>query len=91
MDQKIVDLYDEYNQGSLDRREFLKKLAVYAGSMAAAAALLPLIEKNYAQAEVVPKDDPRLNAAHIQYPGATGEVRAYVARPKGDQNYPGWS
>jgi carboxymethylenebutenolidase len=89
MDQKIVDLYDEYNQGSLDRREFLKKLAVYAGSLAAAAALLPLIEKNHAQAAVVPKDDPRLKAAQIQYSGATGEVRAYVARPKGEAKLPG--
>jgi carboxymethylenebutenolidase len=89
MDQKIIDLYDEYNQGSLDRREFLKKLAVYAGSMAAAVAMLPLIEKKYAQAEVVPKDDPRLNATYIQYSGATGEIRAYEARPKGDAKLPG--
>jgi hypothetical protein len=26
MDQKIIDLYDEYIHGLLDRREFLKKL-----------------------------------------------------------------
>ncbi len=89
MDQKIGDLYEEYKQGSLDRREFLKKLAVYAGSMASAVALLPLIEKNHAQAEIVPKDDPRLNTAHIQYPGATDEVRAYFARPKGNAKMPG--
>jgi carboxymethylenebutenolidase len=89
MDQKIIDLYDEYNQGLMDRRQFLKKLAVYAGSVAVAAALLPLIEKNHAQAEVVPKDDPRINASHIQYPAATGEVRAYLARPKGDAKLPG--
>ena len=89
MDQKIIDLYDEYNKGLMDRRQFLKKLAVYAGSVAAAAALLPLIEKNHAQAEVVPKDDPRLTASHIQYSGATGEIRAYLARPKGDAKLPG--
>ncbi len=89
MDQKIGDLCDKYHQGSLDRREFLKRLALYCGSMAAAAALLPSIEKNYAQAEIVPKDDPRLNMAHIQYTGATGGVRAYMARPKGDAKQPG--
>ncbi len=89
MDQKIMDLYNEYKCGLWDRREFLKKLSVCAGSIAAAAALLPFIEKNYAQAEVVPKDDSRLQTAHIQYSGATGEVRAYMARPKGDAKLPG--
>jgi carboxymethylenebutenolidase len=89
MDQNIIDLYDENNQGSLDRREFLKTLSVYAGSMVAASALLPLIEKNHAQAQIVAKDDPRLSASPIQYSGATGEVRAYIARPKGDVKLPG--
>jgi hypothetical protein len=32
MDKKIIDLYDEYIHESLDRREFLKKLAILAGS-----------------------------------------------------------
>jgi len=89
MDQKIVDLYDEYTHGLLDRREFLKKLAVLAGGIAAADALLPLLELNYAQAEVVPKDDPRFKAGYIKYPGVTGEVRAHFARPKGDAKLPG--
>ncbi|MDH5468757.1 MAG: dienelactone hydrolase family protein [Candidatus Aminicenantes bacterium] len=89
MDQKFLDLYDDYANGSLDRREFLKKLAVLAGSTAAAIALLPLIENNYAQAQVVPKDDPRLHVENIKYPGETGEVRAHLARPKGDLKLPG--
>jgi carboxymethylenebutenolidase len=89
MDQKIIDLYDEYTHGLLDRREFLKKLVVLAGGMAAAHALLPLLELNYAQAEVVPKDDPRLKTGYINYPGVTGEVRAHFARPKGDAKLPG--
>ena len=89
MDQKYLDLYDDYAKGSLDRREFLKKLAVLAGSTAAAIALLPLIENKYAQAQVVPKDDPRLHVENIKYPGETGEVRAHLARPKGDAKLPG--
>ena len=89
MDRKIIDLYDEYTRELVDRREFLKKLAVLAGGTAAASALLPLLEKNYARAEVVPKGDPRLITDHITYPGATGEVRANLARPKGDARLPG--
>jgi len=89
MDQKIIDLYDDYTHRLLDRREFLKKLAVLAGGTAAAIALLPLIENKYAQAQVVPKDDPRLYVENIKYPGETGDVLAHFAKPKGDKKLPG--
>lgn len=89
MDQEFIDLYDDYAHGSLDRREFLKKLAVLAGGTAAAIALLPLVENKYAQAQVVPEDDPRLHVESIKYPGETGEVLAHFARPKGDAKRPG--
>src|SRR3989304_1069718 len=89
MDQKIIDLYDEYTHGLLDRREFLKKLSMLAGGTAAAIALLPLLEKSHGKAEVVPKNDSRLYTDYIKYPGAIGEVRAYLARPKGDGKLPG--
>jgi carboxymethylenebutenolidase len=89
MDQEIIDLYDEYPHELIDRREFLRKLSVIVGSTAAAIALLPLIENNNAKAEVVPKDDPRLYTDHMKYSGATGEVLAYLAKPKGDEKIPG--
>ena len=89
MDRKVVDLFNEYTHGLLDRREFLKRLSILVGSFAAAQALLPLLEDNHARAEVVPKDDPRLQTDNIKYPGATGDVRAYFARPKGDERLPG--
>ncbi|MEE9502262.1 MAG: dienelactone hydrolase family protein, partial [Candidatus Aminicenantaceae bacterium] len=89
MDPKIIDLYEEYTNGVLNRREFLKKLAKLAGGTAAALVLLPLIENNYARAQVVSKDDPRLHVENIKYPGETGDVRAHLARPKGDAKLPG--
>jgi len=89
MNQKIFDLFNEYTNGSLDRREFLKKLTVLAGSTAAAVTLLPLIEHHYAQAQVVPKDDTLLYVENIKYPGETGDVRAHLARPKGETKRPG--
>jgi carboxymethylenebutenolidase len=89
MDQKIIDLYEKYTRESLDRREFLRRLAIVAGSTAAANALLVLLENNDAKAQVVPKDDPRIQAEHIMYPGATGEVRAYFARTKGNEKLSG--
>ncbi len=89
MDEKILDLYREYADGGLDRRQFLKRLAALAGGMAAAFALLPLLEENLVYAQVIPADDSRLDAGHIKYPAETGEMRAYSARPKGDARHPG--
>lgn len=89
MHQEVVDLYEKYSQGSLDRREFLKRLALVAGSAAAASAFLPLLERNAAIAQVVPKDDARLVVEYMKYAGETGEVRANFVRPKGDAKLPG--
>ena len=88
MDQKIIDLYDEYTHAPLERRVFLARLAGFTGSAAAALALVPLIESNYARAAIVPADDPRLETGRITYAGATGDIKAYIARPKGAAKLP---
>ena len=89
MDPKIIDLYDAYLHQSLNRRTFLNKLAVLAGGTTAAFALLPLLERNHARAEIIAKDDRRLHTEYVRYPGDTSEMRAYLARPKGDEKLPG--
>jgi carboxymethylenebutenolidase len=83
MDQRFIELYDEYTHAPLDRRVFLARLARLAGGVAPAAALMPLLESNYARAAMVPADDQRLETSRITYPGAGGEIQAYMARPKG--------
>jgi len=88
MNPEFVDLYATYSDGSLDRREFLKKLALVAGSAAAANALLPLLERGSAMAQITAKDDARLTVEKLNYAGETGDVRAYLARPKGDAKLP---
>lgn len=82
MDQRFIDLYDEYTHAPLERRVFLTRLAMLAGGVAAAEALVPLLESNYALAVMVPIDDQRLETSRITYPGAGGAVKAYMARPK---------
>ena len=89
MVKKMIDLYNEYTHQLLDRRKFLGRLSVLTGSIAGATALLSLLENNHAHAEAAPKDDPRLYTNRMKYPGATGEVVAYLARPKGDEKIPG--
>ena len=82
MDQKIIRLYDRFTHGGMDRRRFLERLATLAGGAAAASALLPMLECNYAKAALVPADDPRIATQAIRFPGATGEVKGYLATPK---------
>lgn len=86
MDQRIINLYDEYTHKPLSRNEFLKRLALLTGSTAAAMAILPLIEVNQAHAAVTPDDD--LFTERISYPGVNNTtMQAYVARPKDDKKY----
>ncbi|MBB5517517.1 dienelactone hydrolase family protein [Amphiplicatus metriothermophilus] len=59
--QAIIDLYDAFTHGALDRRAFLERLAGLAGGAAAASALLPMLTNDYARAAIVPEDDPRLD------------------------------
>jgi carboxymethylenebutenolidase len=80
--QEIIDLYDEYTHAPLQRRVFLQRLAALAGSTAAATAILPYIETNRAQAAIVAPNDARIEGSRITYPGSSGAVKAYLARPK---------
>jgi len=86
MDQRIINLYDEYTHKPLSRNEFLKKLSLLAGSTAAAMTILPMLEVNYAHAAVTPDED--LFTERITYPGINGAMQAYVARPKEEKKYP---
>ncbi len=79
--QEIIQAYDEYTHLTLDRRGFMEKLTKLAGSGAAAAAIVPLLASNYAKAEIVPPDDPRLKIENVTYPGPAGEVKGYLAMP----------
>ena len=83
IDQNVIDLFDDYTHSRLDRRVFLEKLATLTGSVAAAMAVLPMLGPNYAIAAAVPADDSRLETKTITYKGATGDVKAYQAKPKG--------
>jgi len=88
VDGRVIDLYNEYIHTSLSRHAFIARLTRIVGSAAAAAAVLPLIEPNYARGQQVQDSDPRLQAGHVTYPGLTGKVRAYQARPKGTGKLP---
>jgi carboxymethylenebutenolidase len=82
MDQRIINLYDRFTHGGMSRRDFLDRLAELAGSAAAGAALLPLLQNDYAQAAIVPPDDARLATERLAYDSPKGKISGYLARPK---------
>jgi len=76
MNKEITNLYDDYRKGRTDRREFLRKLAMVAGSSAAAVALLPALEDNSIRAATGLQDNSDLVTEFIKYHGETGDMRA---------------
>lgn len=89
MDQRIINLFDEYTHKPLSREEFIRRLTILTGSTAAALAVLPLLEVNYAHAATIPLQDDRLITEYINYPADDVTMRAYVARPKQNGVYGG--
>src|SRR3977135_2021421 len=82
MDQKIITLYDRFTHGGMSRRDFLDRLAELAGSAAAATALLPILQNDYAKAAIVPPDDGRLVAERVSYESPKGKINGYLVRAK---------
>lgn len=86
MDQRIINLYDEYTHKPLTRQEFMRRLILLTGGLAAATSILPLLEVNYANAAIT-KDD-ELFTQRVTYKGVNDiNMQTYVARPKKENKY----
>jgi carboxymethylenebutenolidase len=82
LDQRIIDLYDDFTHGGMTRRGFLDRLTELAGSAAVASAMLPLLQNNYAQAAIVADNDARLATERVSYDSPKGRINGYLARGK---------
>jgi carboxymethylenebutenolidase len=81
VDQRIIDLYDVYTHGGMSRRLFLDRLAILAGSTAAASAVLSVLSNDYAKAQKVPENDARIATETVDIPGVQN-LKGYLVRPK---------
>ncbi len=82
MNQEIINLFDEYTHKPLTRSDFMTRLAKLAGGTAAAIAILPLLEVNYANAMTIAEDDEDIINEDITYEGDGSIMKAYLAKPK---------
>ena len=80
---ELLELYDGYAHGKINRREFLDRAALFTFGGLTASALLAALSPNYALAEQVKFTDPDIVADYITYPSpkGNGTVRGYLVRP----------
>lgn len=88
IDREIIQLYDQFTHGAMDRRAFMERLTRLAGSTAAAAAMLPLLQNDYARAETVKPDDPRLVSSEVAVPESDAGLKGYLVGAKGGEKRP---
>jgi carboxymethylenebutenolidase len=82
-DQRVLDLYDRYAHGLINRRQFLERAAAYTASGLSASALLGSLSPNYALARQVDPNDDSIEARYENYssPNGAGPMRGYLAAP----------
>ena len=81
--QELLNIFDLYVHGDIDRRGFLDRAQKFAVGGVTAAMLLDSLVPNYAWAQQVPANDPRIKTerATVPSPDGNGEIKGLLARP----------
>lgn len=81
--QELLNLFDKYVHGDIERRDFLEGAKRFAVGGVTVAALYESLKPNYAWAQQVTKDDPRIQAevVSIESPLGNGNIKGVFARP----------
>jgi len=81
--QELLNLFDRYVHGDIDRRGFLDGAQKFATGGLTATAIWESLRPNFAWAEQVPKDDSRIKTEFVTIPSplGNGTIKAYLARP----------
>lgn len=91
IDQRVIDLYDEYCHGKIDRREFLARAATITIGGVSALWMAQAMFPRYAEAQTISFTDERIRATYVEYPspgGTSGMMRGYLVQPTGDGPFP---
>ena len=81
--QELLDLFDRYVHGDIDRRNFLEGAKKFAVGGMTATAIWESLRPNYAWAQQVPKDDKRIKTEYVTVPSpeGNGSIKGYLAQP----------
>ncbi len=88
--QELLDLFDLYVHGDIDRRAFMDRAGKFAVGGLTTAAIFETLKPNYAWAQQVPKDDKRIVADYqtVPSPQGNGSIKGYFVRPATAGKYP---
>lgn len=88
---EVLELFDGYVHGRVSRREFLDRVAIHAVGGVTALGFLEMLSPNFAWAEQVKKDDPRIKTQSLSYAAkaGSGDMRGYLATPARAGKAPG--
>lgn len=80
---EVLRLFDQYVHNVIDRHAFLAGAAPFAVGGVTAASLLEALRPRFAEAQHVPKEDPRLHGETVEFasPQGYGKGRGYLVRP----------
>src|SRR5205085_3670715 len=81
--QEVLNLFDRYVHGGIDRRQFVEKASKYAVGGMTAAAMLEALRPNFLLGEQIPASDARIKGeeATVQSPQGNGTIKGYFVRP----------
>ena len=81
--QELLNLFDLYVHGEINRRAFLDGAQKFAVGGVTATALFEMLRPNYAWAVQVPPDDKRIKteSVTVQSPQGNGSIKGLLARP----------
>lgn len=81
--QELLNLFDTYVHGGIDRRAFLEGAQKFATGGVTAMMLWESLRPNYAWAQQVPKDDSRIKIETITVPSPKGNtnIKGYFVQP----------
>lgn len=91
--QELLNLFDTYVHGEIDRREFLARAQKFAVGGMTAMAIWESLRPNYAWAQQVAKDDSRIKTEVVTVPSPQGNmnIKGYLVHPVGktETKHPG--
>tara|TARA_R110000787_G_scaffold183014_3_gene295065 strand:+ start:49577 stop:50464 length:888 start_codon:yes stop_codon:yes gene_type:complete len=81
--QEVFDLYDDYAHNKLNRREFTKKLSLFAVGGLTVSSLMSFLMPDYKSALQVENNDPKINSEYINYSSPKGgeSIKALLSTP----------
>ena len=91
IDPRVIDLYDEYCHGKIDRREYLARAGAMIVGGVSALAMAQALFPRYAEAQTISFTDTRMRARYVNYPspgGTSDQMRGYLVQPAGDGPFP---